>query len=322
MGTQRVVRVALVVTAALLMVSSTGSSQCTIYPHDGTAETGFGVAPGYVIEYCTEVVPDPGCTVEGWYWTVDQITAFTRNGVQTSVDYIAVVRETSGSGMPGDIIAEAPAQASGIPYYPTLAENNTPLPVDRVYSGYSYYSCTRLEGDTSAGVFIGGDKSAATPFTGTYGMDLAIGIWEPLTDPLVRALGQAGTMVPFHARLDGASAVPPSATTATARGNVLWGDWFVVDSSDISGNCLVHIEAGEPGERRAPICEFVDVTLPYEGTCPGLDDHLLVDGNTRHDVHIEVSFDDGGQPATVRGQIMPANLIFGDGFERGSTANW
>lgn len=315
---------------AILMAPAAAWSQCNQVPYDGTAETGFGAGAGYVMEYCTEIVVDPACTIEGWYWPVSQTTAFARQGGQTTLDYTAALREVDCASRkrgdpcePGELISDGYVHVEGIPNFPSFTENLARLPSSRRLTE-TFFSCTRIVGDDSPGIFVTGDKSSTTPFTVVWGRVFPDGTWENLSDPLVRTLGQAGGVAPFRAELSGSFAVPPDLTTATAFANVTPGGQIWVDSvQDFSeAENAVHIEEGEGGVNGPPICQFSDIEFPFNAVCPGLDDYLIVDSNSQYTIYIEIQTTNRAVTEIIRGQIMPANLIFGDGFERATVDNW
>jgi len=321
-----------VVVAVVLLVGGSPSASwgsCNIVPHDGTAENGFGAAPGFSVEYCGLIQPPSECTVDGWYFPVTQGTSFTRTGGQSTLTYTTVVREAveslfleGGELFPGLPVASRSTTTSGILPFPDSSITDEPFVLRPIVT--PHFSCTRLDGVVSPGVFVIEDRSPTTPLNPGFGSTDG-GPFERLVDLSVdfRALGTSAVVTPFAAQLDGLQVVPPVATTLTGSAQVDWSGQVSFQIPQLTGSMAdITIRFGQEGTNGSTVCTFPNSTIPFSGSCPDLGTIHLIPLITAK-IYAEIEGDALAEGlVTIRGQVIPANLLFSDGFETGDIGRW
>lgn len=303
---------------------------CNVVPHDGTAENGFGAASGFSVEYCGLIQPPPECTVDGWYFPVTQGTSFTRTGGQSSLTYTSLIREAVESGsveggelLPGLPMASKTATTTGILAFPSSSIADEPFVLPPVIR--PVFSCAEIVGNSAPGVFIVEDRSPTTPLNPGFGSTDG-GVFESLLQlsPQYRALGTSSVVTPFAAQLDGSQMVPPAGTPLTGSAQMDGNGDVYIQVPGLTGSAAnIRILRGQAGVNGTAICSFPGAPIPFLGSCPEVaaGPELILFLTAK--IHIEV---DGGPSAegveTIRGQVMPANLLFMDGFETGDIDRW
>lgn len=302
---------------------------CNVVPHDGIAENGFGASPGFSIEYCGLIQPPPECTVDGWYFPVSQGTSFTRTGGQTSLSYTSVIREAvnaplarSSTLLPGPPQIVIQAMVIDIPTFPNSSINDVPVVLSPVVR--PHFSCAVMDGDVSPGVFILEDRSPTTPLNPGFGSSNG-GPFESLLDISFefRALGTSAVVTPFSAQIDGFQVVPPVSTSVAGRAQVDWTGDVDIQIPSLSGTTAdIRILRGQEGTNGPPVCTFSNAAIPFSGSCPALAGPELIPLITAR-IYTEIDGDRLSEGlVTVRGQIIPANLLYVDGFETGDLDRW
>ena len=314
---------------SMVVPASVLHGDCNVIPHDQTAENGFGAAPGFTVEYCGLIEPPPECTIDGWFFPVTQGTSFTRTGGQTSLTYTSVIREAETSGsvegalaVPGPRLVEVPVMITGIQPFPNSSIFDQTVDSPPVLQ--LVFSCTLLDGDTSSDRFILHDQSLTTPVNPGFGSTDG-GPFESLPDlnPSYRALGTSAGTTPFIAHPGGDQMVPPVPSPLIGVVQVSWTGDFQVDLfNSTSSTADISFRSGQAGTNGPVICSFPGASLPFSGSCPDLGTielQLLITAR----IYAEIGGDDfSDDPVTIRGQIMPANLLFVDGFETGDIDRW
>ncbi len=329
--------------ALLLVFGSASPSEaqdpCTLTPYDGTNENGLGAAPGFVIEYCSEMDVPETCVDRGSYFINAVQVEATQTGGDTTMPYTAQVRRAVfasrlGPIPPGEIVAGPTHDvAQGVPTFP--ASQTWVTPVFDAAGGFSVgfdaiqltSACGVLDGNQTANQFFGTDETSATPINLCWKGDPPA---PPAEDcrvgaPNLRSLRVGLQVAPHGGSADGDQEVPPVNTTAT--GTVRLGpntpggtDFWLEVVHDVSSPTGAHIHDAPAGDNGPIVVDLGDPTSPIvlaSVDMTGLIDELFA-GTLYVNVHSVVN--PGGE---IRGQILNSgDNIFADGFESGDTASW
>lgn len=324
----------------LLLTASALSAQdpCTLTPYDGTNENGLGAAPGFVIEYCSEIAIPPVCLDGGQYFiNAVQVEATESTGAST-MPITAQVRRAIISPLgppPPDQIVAGPVDdvVQNVPNFPNSQTWVTPVlnASGRFAVGFDAIqltsACVQLDGDLTGGQFLGSDETPATPLNMCWKGDPPGNPTENciLGSPDLRSLRVGLQVSPHGGTADGGQEVPPSGSPAA--GYVRTGpnspggtDFWIEVVHDIANPTAAHIHNAPPGFNGPIIFDLGDPTSPI--FIPSFDMGPFITELFAGDLYVNIhtAAFPGGE---VRGQIFPASAeIFADGFESGDTSSW
>ena len=311
---------------------------CTLTPYDSTNENGLGAAPGFVVEYCSEMAVPAVCLDRGTYWiNAVQVEATQTNG-DTTMPFTAQVRRAIvapfGPTPPGEVVAGPTSDVvQGVPAFPASQTwVTTTLNPEGLYSvGFDAIqltsACGIVDGDATAGQFLATDESAGTPINLCWKGDPP---GDPVEDcrvgaPNLRSLRVGLRVAPHGGPASGEQEVPPVATTATGTArlgpNVPGGtDFWIEVVHDVANPTGAHIHNAPAGANGPVVVDLGDPTSPI--FVPSIDLSALVDELFGRELYVNVH--SAANPSgEIRGQLFPAgDNIFADGFESGDTAAW
>ncbi len=337
----RLILFAALVIASWLAAPSAAQDPCTLTPYDATNENGLGAAPGFLIEYCSEIDVPPMCVDRGSYFiNAVQIEATQTNG-DTTMPFAAQVRRaivtTEGPTPPGEIVAGPTNDvAQGVPFFPLSQTWVTTVrdPAGGFSVGFDAIqltsACGVLDGDATASQFFGTDESPGTPINLCWKGDPP---GQPTEDcrngaPNLRSLRVGLQVAPYGGLAGGDQEVPPVPTPAT--GTVRFGPnspggtdfWIEVvhDVGDVSPPTAAHIHNAPPGVNGPVVVNLGDPTSPI--IVPSIDMSALQDELLAGELYVNVH-SVANPTGEIRGQIeLAGDAIFADGFESGDTASW
>lgn len=329
--------------AALLLASGLAArllaqDPCTLTPYDNTNENGLGAAPGFVIEYCSEMAVPEVCLDRGTYWiNAVQVEATQTSGV-TTMPFTAQVRRAIvtafGPTPPEEVVAGPTADVvEGVPMFPASQTWVTPTlnSVGRFSVGYDAVqltsACGILDGNATAGQFFATDESPATPSILCWKGDPPANPNEDCRDgaPNLRSLKVGLKVAPHGGPASGDQEVPPVATSATGTArlgpNQPGGkDYWIEVLHDVANPTAAHIHNAPAGVNGPIVLDLGDPTSPI--FLPNVDLTGLVDELFARQLYVNVhsAANPGGE---IRAQLEPAgNSIFADGFESGDISAW
>ncbi len=228
----------------------------------------------------------------------------------------------SSEPFPGQALVTIQALVIDIPVFPNSSISDVPFDLQPIVT--PHFSCAVLDGNQSPGIFVLEDRSPATPLNPGFGSSNG-GAFESLLDisPQFRALGTSAIVTPFSAQIDGLQVVPPVSTSITGRAQVDWGGNIEIQIPSLTGStATITILRGQAGTNGTPICSFPSSPIPFIGSCPTLATSDLI-FLIRAEVYAEIDEGNLGERlVTIRGQVIPANLVFVDGFETGDVDRW
>jgi len=224
--------------------------------------------------------------------------------------------------LPGPPQVYIQATVIDIPTFPNSSINDVPVVLSPIVT--PHFSCAVMEGDVSPGVFILEDRSLTTPLNPGFGSSNG-GPFESLLEISFefRALGTSAIVTPFSAQIDGFQVVPPVSTTLAGRAQVGWTGDIDIQIPSLTGSSVdIRIHRAQEGTNGPPVCTFSNATIPFSGSCPTLAGPELIPLITAR-IYAEIDGDRFGEGlVTIRGQIIPANLLYVDGFETGDIDRW
>jgi hypothetical protein len=319
--------------AALLLgaprsaVANLGAADpCRIVPYDGSAENGFGVSPGATIEYCSELPPPPaGCTLGGWY-LVDPIIGVTRTAGGSSTMMLETqVRSSPGPGLPPgpSIAGPEPVSFFDVQIFPGVSRRDF-LRASAAQGNLDplawLHVCAALDALNNSDQYIAADQSPATPVRPCWGSTNG-GPFESCQTsvPALRALQFGGLASQFRAAGTDNQVVPPTTSGRFIRARVNTIDsraleFHVSGQHDAPNPIAIRVRRGPPGAVGSIVTTLAGPTSPFESVVilSPADDALLA--SDRLDIEVINAANPNG---AARGQLTPANFIFGDGAESG-----
>ena len=322
---------------AALAGPAAAQDPCTLMPFDGTNENGLGAQPGFVVEYCSEIVVPPVCLDGGNYFiNAVQIEATETTGASTMPITAQVRRAFIGAGpMKPNAIVAGPTQdvVQNVPNFPASrrwvttvlqASGRFSVGLDAVQITSA---CTILDGSQTPGQFLGTDESAGTAINPCWKGDPPDNPDEDCRNgaPALRALRTGLKVSPHGGMADGSQEVPPVNTAA--HGTVRLGPnvpgglifWVEIDH-DVANPTGAHIHRGAPGMNGPIVRDLGDPTSPI--FVPAVDLTDLIDDLFGGELYVNIhsaAFPNG----EIRSEILNAsNLVFEDGFESGDTTSW